>query len=166
MGRGHWRVMGLLGLAVLGGCAVSPFAPSIVQDRGLRVAPAAVVTRPGSYVGRPVLWGGRILASQNLSASTELTVLAYPLDSVGEPRLDRPALGRFVIREAGYLETVDFAPNRLVSVYGGIAGVRSGQVGEKPYLYPVVQAQKLYLWPPGHPRPAVQFGIGIGIGVH
>ncbi|MDA8095137.1 MAG: Slp family lipoprotein [Betaproteobacteria bacterium] len=166
MKRTHWRAVGLLGLAVLGGCATSPFAPSIVHDESLRVAPATVVTRPSMYVGRPVLWGGRIIGSQNLSASTELTVLAYPLDSMGEPRLGRPALGRFVIREGGYLETMDFAPGRLVSVYGRIAGVRTGHVGERPYVYPVVQAHRLYLWPVDRPKPAVRFGVGIGIGVH
>jgi outer membrane lipoprotein len=53
-----------------------------------------------------------------------------------------------------------------VTVVGAVTGNRTGKVGEAQYIYPVVFASRLYLWPPETQHssdPQFHFGIGIGI---
>ena len=92
-----------------------------------------------------VHWGGRIVRVENLRNRTLIEVLAFPLDSGGRPLTDRAADGRFMIETAGFLEPHEYAPNRLIEVYGQLSGFRNGRVGEAEYRYPLVMAERLVL---------------------
>lgn len=157
-----------LALGVLAGCATTtPFGKGVLERADRSITPAQVTSTPGALQGREVLWGGQIISSRNLNNGTELTVLAYPLDSRGRPDTDQAAQGRFIALQAGYLETADYAPNRQITVYGQVSGVRQAQVGEANYPYPVVQVQQIHLWPTAstYRYPPVHFGVGVGIGL-
>ncbi len=151
----------LFSTLLLAGCA-APLStagvdPSLTSDRA-----AAEALR-----GPTVVWGGVIVASQNLAHTTRLEVLAYPLDSGQRPQTDRPAYGRFLVYAEGYLETMDFAPGRRVSVRGRLDGVEVGKVGQHRYRFPVVHASALHLWPrrSGDGGADVHFGIGLSFGM-
>ena len=153
----------LLGVSA---CASGPKFDTSVVDRAL--VPTAVAADIDAARGRTAMWGGAIVNSRNFENSSQLEVLAYPLDDAGRPRLDQPPLGRFLVQRAGYLETVDYAPGRLVTMIGPVAGVRSGTVGEARYDYPVLEARQLHLWPRSEAagrstNPQFHFGIGIGV---
>ena len=151
-------------LFALASCATKPSLDTKNVDKA--ITPSQAVAEIGRAQGKSVLWGGTIIASHNLQNATELEVLAYPLDSDGRPQLDRAPLGRFIALRDAYLEPVDYAPGRLLTVVGPVQAVRDSHVGQADYSYPVVTAQQMALWPEGSAyrnNPQLHFGIGIGI---
>lgn len=149
---------------VLVGCAKSvPDDPSI--DRTL--TPARAVADVATHRGHKVRWGGVIIGSKNLKDRTQFEVLAYPLDKDGRPQREQAPLGRFLALKDGYVETVDYAAGRLLTITGPLQETRNDKLGEADYTYPIVAADDLKLWQERAPReePRVRFGVGIGIGL-
>ncbi len=129
------------------------------------LTPQQVIAEAPQHVGKEVLWGGMIIHANNLAEGARLEILAYPLDSSQTPRLNQPPLGRFLLQHDGYLETLDYAPGRRLSVHGSIERIEDGMVDQSPYRFPVVSARKLHLWPRGEPaQPRINFGIGVVFG--
>ena len=156
----------MMGVLALSGCASNPFADQLPPDMDRSITPQQVISDPGTLRGQWVLWGGTIVTVHNLKDSTEIAVLAYPLEDSGYPKTSQQATGRFIIRYNGFLDPVDYAPGRAVSVLGHVDGVQQGKIGEAPYSFPVVQAKSLHLWRPGDaPSSHVLFGIGVGVGL-
>lgn len=145
------------------------------RSAGIRTAPDETAVQPrqvsetGGFTGRPVAWGGNLIAIENLEDRTRLEVLAFPLDSDGVPDQGEPATGRFLAEYRGYLEPGDYAPGRLVTVRGTISRTREGKVGEAGYVFPVVESVEVRLWPPagsaagssGWWPPQLHIGIGV-----
>lgn len=113
-----------------------------------------------------VLWGGVIIRSANQPDRTVITVLYYPLDKSQRPQTGKKPAGRFKAYYPGYLETMVFAPGREITVLGTLQDSEAGKVGEAPYQFAVVKADKVHLWPLRSNDSRVHFGIGVGIGVH
>ena len=154
----------LAALLALTGCATTP----AMDTRGVNYSLTPVLAASDMQAARGtwVQWGGMIVSSRNLAHATQLIILAYPLDSSGEPKPDAGPLGRFVALWSGYLETVDYAPGRWVTVVGTVSGTHAGSVGQASYLYPVVDANQLHLWPKRWERntgSSVNFGVGVFI---
>ncbi|MES9869965.1 MAG: Slp family lipoprotein [Sedimenticola sp.] len=155
------RQLLMIGLALLlAGCAGRDTIPDIDSP-----TPRMVASVPGRFVGQEVLWGGVVLASENLEKSTLFEILAYPLDWRGGPDVTEASIGRFQALGEGYMETGDFPRGRALTLMGKVTEVRVGKVGEAEYLFPIVEIRKLWLWPPpGYiDRPRTRFGIGVGI---
>jgi outer membrane lipoprotein len=151
---------------LLAACASGPG----ISTEGVNetVTPIQATAELESLRGDEVLWGGMIVNSTNLDDATRLEVLAYPLDGAQRPRTSAEPNGRFLAIEPGYLETVDYRQGRLVTVRGTLKETRAGQIGEADYNYPVVQADRLYLWPEEDAERRGSWGgvnLGIGIGV-
>ncbi len=160
-----WRIPWLaLLLSLLAACASGPTFDSAGVDRAL--TPRRVAANLQDASGKRVLWGGVILAITNQRERTEIEVLAYPLDADNRPRREDDPLGRFIIKQAGYLEPASYSEGRLVTVAGTVSGALPGKIGESDYAYPVVVAQQLHLWPRDsrYDGTSVHFGIGVGIG--
>lgn len=151
-------------LLAIAGCAPAPLykpAPGTVH-----ATPMQVAQTPEDYMGKPVIWGGRVVEVRNFPDHSEIQVLAYPLDGSQRPLANDTGNGRFLIRVPGYVERLDYPDGSLVTVYGTIRGVHAGKVGEADYLFPLVDAQQLHHWTAeelraGHPH--VSFGVGVGI---
>jgi len=154
----------LFATLMLGACATGPKYPT--EGVELNLTPQQSVAEADIQRGKSVLWGGMIVNSTNLEKRTRLEVLAYPLDSNQRPQTDEPPYGRFLIYKEGYLETVDYAPGRRITVLGRIQGIQNGKVDETSYTYPVVDAEQLYLWSRNEARsePSVHFGFGVIFG--
>jgi outer membrane lipoprotein len=155
----------LLCSGLLCACATGPrFDLSRVDTA---VTPASPLSTILAERGRVVQWGGVIVDSTNLPDATQLEVLGYPLSERGRPITTARALRRFLVRQEGYLETVDYAPGRALTVVGPIVEARASEIGGADYLYPVIAAQQLYLWREAEPyrEPVFHFGIGVGIGL-
>ena len=159
--RNRFKPLTLLAVSFfLAACAGGPkFALDKVDTT---LTPQQVVSETGMHRGKEVLWGGMIINSTNLEKSTRLEVLAYPLDSDHYPQTDKPPYGRFLLLRDGYLETVDYAPGRLITVAGRIEGTRTGKVDESDYTYPLIQAEQLHLWSSGE-KSNTRFHFGIGV---
>ena len=152
---------------LLAACATTP--PINVAGTDAALTPTKAVTDIETARGRRVAWGGSIINTTNRPDTTEIELLGYPLDSGGRPDSAAAAQQRFLIVRSGYLESADYRAGRLISAAGTVAGTRAGKVGEAPYVYPVLLADQLYLWPieePRQPGSNVRFGIGIGIILH
>lgn len=161
---------GLAGALMLhmAGCATpSPFATALRIQADPELTPERVVADYPKIRGRAVLWGGRILESRNLADRTEITVLAFPIDSSGAPQTeDDVVIGRFVAVQSGYLETLLYTPGREITVYGQVRETHDAVLGENRYQIPVVTVMQIHLWP--QPQPWQQpwwssFHFGIGI---
>jgi outer membrane lipoprotein len=69
------------------------------------------------------------------------------------------------VRRTGYLEEVDHAPGRRITVTGPLGDNQAGRVGEAAYTYPLVQARDLHLWPPETRGDAGRTRFNVGVGV-
>lgn len=147
---------------LLGACATAPEFNLAGVDRTL--TPAGVTDLAAARDKR-VLWGGLILGGRNLKDSTQLEVLAYPLDSDGRPDADAATLGRFLLVRAGYLEKLDYAPGRQLTAVGPVTELVKARIGEADYQYPLMRAEQLHLWPRRTGRePQMHFGVGVTYG--
>ena len=165
--KAHLCACALAAMSLYGCAAEPPFPPALTQQAQTAPAPEAIA-RTMRAPTSPVAWGGTIIRIDNQAHDTLITVLAYPLNNALRPQLPNRSLGRFIIRQPGFVEPLIYAPGRELSVIGHISGFQPGDIGQQPYNYPVVSAQALHLWPfePVGISPRFQFGIGIGIGSH
>jgi outer membrane lipoprotein len=149
-------------LLLLSACSSQPTFDT--QQVTLKLSPQQLLENPSAHIGKTILWGGTILQMHNLTEYTQIEILAYPLGSYQRPLTDQSPQGRFLIQHKGYLEPAVYEQGRLLTVMGKLTKTESGQVGEHRYNYPVIQSEKLHLWPvKSEPSSRIQFGIGIGI---
>ena len=78
---------------------------------------------------------------------TEIELLARPLDSGDAPERSDGSPGRFLARTPHFLDPAVYARGRRITVLGTVTGSEERQVGELPYRYPVVAAERIKLWP-------------------
>jgi len=160
-----YRFYLLVLFTLLSGCASTPKFDTSQVDRSL--TPKSVIAEAEASRGKVALWGGTILDTRNLKDTTQIEVLAYPLNSSNQPMLESKPLGRFIIKHTGYLEPTSYAQGRDLTVLGSISGKQSAKVGETSYDYPVISDRQLHLWPlaSDRSRTNVHFGIGVGVGL-
>jgi outer membrane lipoprotein len=149
----------ILGLA---GCATPPLTPA----PGPEVTPRAAVLDALPVAEQ--VWGGVIVRVENLPDQTRLEVVSYPLRNQ-EPQTGRMTDGRFLLEVPGFLDPVDHRTGRRITARGLVERTEAGRIGEVDYVFPVLVASEVHLWPetPVGPRDTgrVRFGIGIGIGL-
>lgn len=155
----------LMAAVLVSGCASDPFSGHLPPHLDRKATPAQAVSDPRKLEGQSVIWGGTIVAVHNLADSTEIAVLAYPLDDSSYPQTDKEAKGRFIVRYPGFLDPLMYRLGRPLTVLGKVKGVRKGMVGQASYRYPVVEGSMLHLWKsqPGLVYPRFTFGIGSGV---
>lgn len=154
----------LLGAVLLGGCAAME-SREVMGERG--ITPKEAAGDPERFQQTTLEWGGVIVNARNLADSTELQILAYPLEDNGKPDVDGTPTGRFIAVKSGFLETKEYANGRRVTLSGKLAGTREEKVGEADYTFPLIQANEIQLWSrevERTGRSSVHFGIGIGSG--
>ncbi len=155
----------LVGMApILAACASGPkFDPAATE---LSVSPRQVAANTDQFLDSRVIWGGLIVNATNLENATEIEVLAYPLNSSQRPQLDQSPLGRFLVMQDGYLETVTFSRDRVITVTGTVRETVIGRVGDSEYVYPVVHSDGLYLWSRADRGFWDNVSVGVGVSIH
>ncbi len=149
-------------VSLLASCATKPLFDTSQVNRS--PTPRTVVAEPALSHGDTVLWGGTILDTRNLQQTTQIEVLAYPLDASERPIQDSKPLGRFIVQHNGFLEPTDYAQGRQLSVLGNISDNQTGSVGDSTYTYPVINARELQLWSKEGKYSGTSFHFGIGVG--
>lgn len=154
-------------LLLLTACSSNSVQRDSVQSGS--TTPVQLVQQPQMLaIGSSVSWGGKIVGIENRKDRTILEILAFPLNDSGRPILNSASLGRFQAEQPEYLEPLEYAPGRLVTISGTFQGLRAGHVGESRHRFPLVQTKQLLLWPRSsyHTQrdPRVNFGIGVGSG--
>lgn len=146
--------------ALLAGCASAPPLDPAGARTGLR--PYQVANEPAPHAV-DVLWGGMIVEVANRERSTEVEVLAYPLDQRQRPVLERASEGRFIAVLPGFVEPLDYPEGRFVTLRGRLVGTREGRIRDRPYVYPLLGVQAAHLWPRDFRTEGPRISIGIGI---
>lgn len=153
----------LLLAAALTGCATPPIRDTANVST---LRPLDVQQQPTRNDGAEVLWGGRIVAFDHRSGHAEIEVVSYPLARDQSPLTEAPSEGRFMLVLSGFVEPLDYAVGRHLTVRGTLAGMHEGLVQEQPYVYPVVQGREVHVWPWGFMldrRPRVHVGVGVRV---
>ena len=159
----HWMPTILpLMLLLLSACASSPVA---IEGEAVEPHGPAHVLDGQSGPGDRVVWGGRIVSIRNLADHTEIGVVSYPLDRGDRPRLHQDPGVRFLLHHAGFLEPVQYAPGRYLTVLGVVSGIERREVDQFLTEQPVIEAERLHLWPAdvSQWQPQTRFSIGLGI---
>lgn len=142
-------------------CANTPAFDTTQVDQSL--TPQSVIAEPIVNHGKIVLWGGIILDTRNLKDTTQIEVLAYPLNASHQPLQESKPLGRFVVQHQGYLEPTIYAQGQLLTILGRVSDSQKGKVGESAYTYPVINDEQMHLWSQNDLRNRTTFHFGIGI---
>jgi len=142
-------------------CGIAPKLQLNGVDKTL--TPTTALVDFPAHKSSVVMWGGIIVSSENLKIGSLLEVLAYPLDSNYKPDTQKTPFGRFLAEHPEYLETVNYAAGRIITVVGPIIEVRKGVIGEAQYSYPVITAEQLHLWPTADQKSDTRFHFGVGV---
>ncbi len=139
---------------LLASCA--PRSPdSIRLTETQAISPAQAQTHPGRFDGKPVRWGGNIVAVENRERETRIEVLSRQLENDGHPKTGSLAGARFIARVPGFLDPAEYAADRPITLVGTITGSTEQTIGDYLYRYPVLEAEAAHLW--AEPEPRIQY---------
>ena len=98
------------------------------------------------YMGQYVRWGGIITGVENNESDTWIEVVGKHLNNYGRPASSDDSLGRFLVRIDGFVDPAIYKTDRKITVYGVVENRVVRQIDEHPYTYPLIKAEKYYLW--------------------
>jgi outer membrane lipoprotein len=135
---------------VLGGCI--SMVPEVIRTAAPgNVQISQVREQPQQFRDAVVRWGGNIVSTRNERDHTVLEIVGRDLDSEGQPWEEDRSQGRFLAKVPGFLDPAVYKAERKVTVHGRIQGAVEQAIGEYRYIYPLVQADDIYLWKPSTP---------------
>ncbi|MBI5491507.1 MAG: Slp family lipoprotein [Deltaproteobacteria bacterium] len=145
-------ILVLAALVVFAGCSVMP--KTILKEVDRDITLDMVRSRPEQFVGKRVLWGGKILGTDNLEEHTEIEVLESSLGYDDTPA-NGTSKGRFIIQSKQFLDSNIYKANKRITVAGTIKGVEVRKIGKSDYRYPIITPidMRLSEQPPQTPYP-------------
>jgi outer membrane lipoprotein len=155
------RLPVLVAVAALAGCAAPVFkdAPPSVAT------PLDVASAPERYHDTDIVWGGKILGVRNRAETTDVEIVAYPLDRAQRPDPGAQTLGRFVISLPGFVEPLDYPAGRYLTLRGRVAGSQIAHIDEHDIVLPIVGNANVHLWPVNFPYDGSHWSFGVGVSV-
>ena len=131
---------------VIIGC-VAPFSKEMRKQVDRSLTFSMLVADPERYKDKMVILGGEVIITSPLEKTTEVEILEKPLGWDWRPKTEG-AQGRFILVVNKFLDPVVWKQGREVTVLGKVLGQREGKIGEKAYIYPVLEAIEWHLWVP------------------
>lgn len=144
-------------LCVLAACARPP-----LDVAGAFSRTTVLDAQQAERSGERVRWGGTIVEARPRRDETCVEVVGLPLDRRARPRRTDHSDGRFLACAPGFYDPEIYANAREVTVVGTLEGTRTGRVDEYEYLFPVVRADVIHLWPDRTGERDVRYGVGVG----
>jgi len=141
------RALVLAALVLLAGCASAPFPEAVMQTVNRAITVSELRANPGAYLGQRVIVGGEIISTEPKAGETEVELLTHPLGSGDRPRHTDRSDGRVIVRSKQFLDPALYAKDRRLTAVGTVAGGDERRIGDQPYLYPVIEAEDVKLWP-------------------
>ncbi len=154
---------------VLFGCT-SVLSTSVVQEADEKVTFTDLQKQPDRYRGTVVILGGQIVETVVKESETWVQVLQLPLGAQQRPDNTASSQGRFMVIYKRFADPLVYEKGRKITVAGAVEGGRVIMLNDRTYMLPVLLERESYLWktenyyPAYGPRPAFQFGIGVGTG--
>jgi outer membrane lipoprotein len=130
---------------LLSACSTVPVA--IKNPPSNDISYTQAVQNINNYKNAPVRWGGIIVNVENEQSFSLVQVLSYPLDSDGEPQMNKPHGGRFVFKTPEFLDPAVYTKSSEITVAGTLTGDIERAVGNKVMRMPLISATTIYLWP-------------------
>ncbi|SMY15044.1 Slp family lipoprotein [Photobacterium aquimaris] len=132
-------------LVFMVGCASLP-ATLVTKSKDPITDLSVIQQHPQASQNKEVRLGGVIASIRNEQLQTRIEMVAMPLTSDGRPILNAQSKGRFIAYINGFLEPLEYAKGRLLTVVGKFSGDEQGKIGKYPYTFPVVQVFGQQLW--------------------
>ena len=132
-------------LVFMVGCANLP-ASLITKSKDPITDLTLILQHPQANQGKEVRLGGVIASIRNEQQRTRIEMVAMPLTADGRPILHAQSQGRFIAYINGFLEPIEYAKGRLLTVAGQFSGDQKGKIGKYSYTFPVVQVSGQQLW--------------------
>jgi outer membrane lipoprotein len=132
---------------IVAGCASSPFPEDLARSADRALTLRELRSNPTAHVGARVILGGEVLVTTPKPGETEIEVLSRTLGAGDVPERGDSTAGRFLVRSPEFLDPAVYAPGRRLTVLGTVAGRSERRVGDLPYVYPVISAERIKLWP-------------------
>jgi len=130
------------------GCASYAISKKYRQEAALDVTIPMVQKDPQQFMGKIVIWGGRILDVLNDSTGSQLVVLESKLDDEEYPMQPRFSRGRFIAQTSKFLDPAVFIKGHRVTLAGEVVGLKTDKLGNGVYAYPEVKIEELRYWVP------------------
>ena len=128
------------------GCA-HPISDQMRATLDPGVSVIGLFESPEVYVGRKVMLAGSIVQTRNFPDRSEIEVVQKAIDSYGNLDTGDATLGRFIFRHRGYLESEVYSKGRNIIGAGVVVGSQSGKIGDRDYLFAVIEPEELNLFP-------------------
>jgi outer membrane lipoprotein len=103
---------------------------------------------PQRFMGKIVIWGGRIIDLINDSTGSQLIILESKLDNDEYPLPSRFSQGRFIAKTSKFLDPAIFIKGHRVTLAGEVVGTRTEKLGNGSYTYPEIKIEELRYWVP------------------
>ena len=129
----------------LSGCNTIPENLRLGNEPGPELA--AVVKDPALYQGQSVRWGGVIVKVENSAEQSLIELLGHQLNHYARPVIDSRISGRFFVVVDSFVDPLEFAQGRELTVVGALQASETRKIGEYSYEYPRVKEIAHKLWP-------------------
>ncbi len=140
------RILIFFAFLIFMGC-VHPISDQMRATLDPGVSVIGLFESPEVYVGRKVMLAGSIVQTRNFPDRSEIEVVQKAIDSYGNLDTGDATLGRFIFRHRGYLESEVYSKGRNIIGAGVVVGSQSGKIGERDYLFAVIEPEELNLFP-------------------
>jgi outer membrane lipoprotein len=134
-------------LLVVAGCSTVPISKPW-REKATKADFVTILQNLESHQGNVVIWGGKIIQTVNQTNGASVYVLESPLDSEGRPMSEKLSQGRFIAHHPGFLDPEVYRAGARITIAGEMAGKLSENIGQTPYIYPVVTLKEVYFWNP------------------
>jgi len=105
--------------------------------------------QPVDFIGETVVFGGKIIVTQPMENTTELTILQLALDDRDRPQDNDRSDGRFLVVSDQFLDPAIYKKGDLITVVGKLVSAEKRLIGEREYRYPKIKAGEIKRWEPG-----------------
>jgi outer membrane lipoprotein len=130
---------------LISGCAY-PISKELRQEANKELTFLTVLQNPTAYVGSIVIWGGKIIETDNIAGGSEILVLEIPLDYQEMPESERYSRGRFIAKSPTFLDPEIYEKGRKITIAGEIIGKETEPLGKTKYTYPLILIKQIHLW--------------------
>jgi outer membrane lipoprotein len=111
------------------------------------VAFETLMKEANSYVGRTVIVGGYILATEKRAYTTIVLTLQAPLGFRHEPASRGKSQGRFIVLHKDFLDPAVYSNDRKITVAGYFVGLTNEDDERCPNTCLKIESRQIHLWP-------------------
>lgn len=125
---------------------------SVISSQVMKEAAPAIEFRQlmkeaHSYVGRTVVVGGYVLATEKRADKMSILTLQAPLGFRDEPKSRDKSQGRFIVLHRAFLDPAVYKRDRKITVAGNVVGLTTEDDQHCPNGCLNIESREIHLWP-------------------